>query len=92
MSGSSVYGAGYYKGSQDGFQDGPSKGTGLGAAGVIALAGTVYVGKLVIDKLKDAAAARHEKKLLAMEQPGTSEIPEANDDNNGDNADGDVKP
>lgn len=88
MSGSPVYGAGYYKGSQDGFQDGLSKGTGLGAAGVIALAGTVYVGNLVIDKLKDVAAARHEKKLLAMVPPATSE---ANDDNEPDN-DNDVNP
>jgi hypothetical protein len=88
MSGSPVYGAGYHKGSQDGFQDGLSKGTGLGAVGVIALAGTVYVGKLVIDKLKDVAAARHEKKLLAMEPP---ETPEATDDNGTDN-DGDVNP
>jgi hypothetical protein len=84
MSGSPVYGAGYYKGSQDGFQDGLSKDTGLGAVGVIAIAGTLYLGKLGIDKLKEVAAARHEKKLLAMEQLETL----AADDEN----DGDVNP
>jgi hypothetical protein len=88
MSGSPVYGAGYYKGSQDGFQDGLSKGTGLGAVAALAVVGTVYLGKLGINKLKDVAAARHEKKLLEMEQP---ETPEANDDNESDN-DGDVNP
>ena len=68
MAGSSVYGAGYHQGSLDGFQEGLGKGTGLGAAGVFVLAGTFYAGKLVIGKLKGVAAARHEKKLMAMEQ------------------------
>lgn len=81
MSGSNVYGAGYYKGSQDGFQDGLSKGTGLGAVAAIAVVGTIYLGKLGIDKIKDVAAARHEKKLLAMEQLDT---PPVNDENDGD--------
>ena len=88
MSGSPVYGAGYHQGSQDGFQDGLGKGSGLGAVGALAVVGTIYLGKLGINKLKDVAAARHEKKLLAMEPP---ETPEANDDNETDN-DGDVNP
>ncbi|MET3934866.1 hypothetical protein [Arthrobacter sp. OAP107] len=61
MSGSSIYGAVYYKGSQDGFQDGLGKGTGLGAVGALAVVGTIYLGKLGINKLKDVAAARHER-------------------------------
>ncbi|WP_395405755.1 hypothetical protein ACHMXB_22575 (plasmid) [Arthrobacter sp. UC242_113] len=93
MSGSPVYGAGYYKGSQDGFQDGLSKGTGLGAVAALAVVGTVYLGKLGINKLKDVAAARHEKKLLALEPPETPEPNERLDvDNNGDNTDSDVNP
>lgn len=91
MSGSSVYGIGYHKGSQDGFQDGLGKGTGLGAAGALVLVGTVYLGKLGINKLKEVAAARHEKKLLAMEQLETPETPEAHDDNETD-TDTDVNP
>lgn len=83
MSGSPVYGAGYYKGSQDGFQDGLSKGTGLGAVGAIAAVGTIYLGKLGIDKLKEVTAARQEKKLLAMEQLETSQ---SDDENDGDDA------
>lgn len=83
MAGSSVYGAGYHQGTQDGFQDGLGKGTGLGAVGALALVGTIYLGKLGIDKLKDVAAARHEKKLLSMEQQETSP---ANDEKDGDDA------
>lgn len=72
MAGSSVYGAGYHQGSRDGFQDGLGKGTGLGAAGVLVLAGTVVAGKLVIEKLQGVAEARHEKRLLAMDQLDTT--------------------
>lgn len=78
MSGSSVYGVGYHKGSQDGFQDGLTKGAGLGAVGAIAVVGTLYLGKLSIDKIKEVAAARHEKKLQAMED---RETPAVNDEN-----------
>lgn len=92
MAGSSVYGAGYHQGSQDGFQDGLGKGTGLGAVAALALVGTVYLGKLGINKLKDVAAARHEKKLLEMEPPETPETPETDGDNNGHSTDGDVNP
>ena len=53
------------------------------------LVGTVYLGKLGINKLKEVAAARHEKKLLAMEQLETPETPEAHDDNE---TDTDVNP
>lgn len=80
MAGSSVYGAGYHQGSQDGFQDGLGKGTGLGAVGALAVVGTIYFGKLGFNKLKEVAAARHERKLLAMEE---LEYPQANDDNDG---------
>ncbi|MFE4835186.1 hypothetical protein ACFRAU_10960 [Arthrobacter sp. NPDC056691] len=84
MSGSPVYGAGYQKGSQDGFQEGLGKGTGLGAVGALAVVGTIYLGKLGITKLKDVvAAARHKKKLLAMEQ---LETPPGDDENDGDDA------
>jgi hypothetical protein len=90
MSGSNVYGAGYFKGRQDGHKEGHSEGlgvgAGLGAVGAIALFGTIYVGKLGINKLKDVAAARHEKKLVAMEEP---EAPPINDENDPDVNDGD---
>lgn len=89
MSGSSVYGLGYRKGSQDGFQDGLGKGAGLGAVAALAVVGAFHLGKLGINKLKDVAAARHEKKLLEMEPP---ETPEAEGDTNGDSTDGDVNP
>lgn len=93
MSGSPIYGAGYYQGHQDGHKEGHEEGlgqgAGLGAVGVIAVTAAIYGVKLGIDKLKDVAAARHEKKLLAMEQ---LETPAVNDDNNSDNSDRDVTP
>lgn len=91
MAGSSVYGAGYHQGSQDGFQNGfqngLGKGTGVGAAGVLVLAGAAFAGKLGIEKLKSLAAARHEKKLLAMEQPDIP-MPDESAANGNDGADG----
>lgn len=85
MTGSPIYGAGYYQGHQDGHKEGHNEGlgqgAGLGAVGVIAVTGAIYGVKLGIDKLKDLTAARHEKKLQAMEQ---LETPMANDDNDGD--------
>ncbi|MGO4590303.1 hypothetical protein [Paenarthrobacter sp. 2TAF44] len=84
MTGSPIYGAGYYQGHQDGHQEGHNEGlgqgAGLGAVGVIAVTGAIYGVKLGIDKLKDLAAARNERKLLAMEQ---LEAP-VNDENDGD--------
>jgi hypothetical protein len=76
MSGSSIYRAGYHNGSQDGFQDGLSKSTGLGAVGTLAVLGTLYLGKLGIDKINEVAATRHEKKLLAIKE---METPPTND-------------
>lgn len=42
MAGSPIYGAGYYKGNQDGYEEGLGKGAGLGAVGVLVLAGAVF--------------------------------------------------
>lgn len=80
MAGSSVYGAGYHKGSQDGHQEGLEEGLAIGAVGVLALGGAIYVVTKGVEKLKGLAAARHEKKLLAMEDPETPQPDEANDD------------
>lgn len=60
MAGNPVYGAGYYKGSHDGF----GKGAGTGAAVVVVLGGAVYGLKWCYGKFKDNAAAKHEQKLL----------------------------
>lgn len=85
MSGSPIYGIGYYQGHQDGHQEGHDEGlglgAGLGAVGVIAIGAAIYYGKIGTDKLRVVAAARHEKKLLAMEQ---LETPPVNDENDGD--------
>lgn len=87
MTGSPIYGAGYHQGHQDGHKEGHDEGlgqgAGLGAVGALAVIGTIYLGKLGINKLKDVAAARHERKLLAMEQ---LETPPADVANDGDNA------
>ncbi|MFE5835842.1 hypothetical protein [Arthrobacter sp. NPDC056493] len=83
MTGSPIYGAGYYQGHQDGHKEGHNEGlgqgAGLGAVGVIAVTGAIYGVKLGIDKLKDLAAVRHEKKLLRMEQLETPPVDAAND-------------
>lgn len=73
MAGSSVYGAGYYKGSKEGHQEGLEDGLAIGALGVLFLAGAAYGVKIGVDKLKDFMGARHEKKLLALENP---EVPQ----------------
>lgn len=83
MTGSPIYGAGYYQGHQDGHKEGHNEGlgqgAGLGAVGVIAVTGAICGVKLGIDKLKELAAARHERKLLAMEQLETPSVDGAND-------------
>lgn len=80
MAGSSVYGLGYHKGSEDGHREGLEDGVAIGALGVLAVAGAAYAVKKGVDKLKDIAATRHEKKLLAMEDPKPPLTDEADDE------------
>ncbi|MGO2533696.1 hypothetical protein [Arthrobacter rhombi] len=86
MAGSPVYGIGYHDGSRDGHQEGLEDGLAIGAVGVLVLAGAAYGVKKGVDKLKDIAAARHEKKLLAMEDPQAPQTDEENDDDDDDAA------
>lgn len=86
MAGSSVYGLGYHKGSEDGHREGLEDGVAIGALGVLAVAGTVYGVKKGVDKLKDIAAARHEKKLLAMEDPQTPQTDDGAPDDDGEDS------
>lgn len=87
MTGSPIYGGGYYQGHQDGHKQGHNEGlrqgTGLGAVGVIAVAGAIYGVELGIDKLKEVAAAMRERRLLAT---GQLETPSVDGENDGDDA------
>lgn len=62
--GNPSWGAGYHQGAKDTFGPAFGQGTAAGAAGTLLLGGVVFG----VVKLKEALAARHERKLAEAER------------------------